>query len=156
MTSNTDVPLTVPSLKSVDVIRLVYEKFRPVTKNCGPLFAGEVSIDGEQSHLYLTEYQYWLWSGTSATKELTHPEVDAVTTPQALVRSLLASTAGKINAFEAHLDRIEQRATDIPSMVGYYLSNDGETMTDAIATGSLFSLEEPEQWKRIKRSGAER
>jgi len=82
--------------------------------------------------------------------------VDAVTTPQALVRSLLASTAGKIKAFEAHLDRIEQRATDIASMVGYCLSNDGETMTDAIATGSLFSLEEPEQWKRMKRSGAER
>ncbi len=156
MTSNTDVLLTAPSLKSVDVIRLVYEKFRPITKNCGPLLAGEVSIDGKQGRLYLTEYQYWLWSSTSATKELTHPEVDAVTTPQALVRSLLASTARKIKAFEAHLDRIEQRATDIPSMVGYYLSNDGETMTDAIATGSLFSLEEPEQWKRIKTSGAER
>ncbi len=42
MTSNTDGSLTVPSLKSVDVIRLVYEKFRPITKNCGPLFAGEV------------------------------------------------------------------------------------------------------------------
>jgi len=123
MQQSPNVPLTIPSLKSVDVIRLLYEKFRPITKNCGPLFAGEVPIDGEQGHLYLTEYQYWLWSSdTSAGKELTHPEVDAVTTPQALVRSLLASTAGKIKAFEAHLDRIEQRATDIPSMVGYYLS----------------------------------
>jgi len=100
MTSNTDALLTVPSLKSVDVIRLIYEKFRPITKNCGPLFAGEVSIDGKQGPLYLTEYQYWLWSGTSACRELTHPEVDAMTTPQALVRSLLASTAEKIKAFE--------------------------------------------------------
>ncbi len=101
--------MTVPSWKSVDVIRLVYEKFRPMTKNSGPLSAGEVSIDGKQGSLYLTEFQYWLWSSISATKELTHPEVDAVTTPQALVRSLLASTAGKIKAFEVHLDRIEQR-----------------------------------------------
>jgi len=68
----------------------------------------------------------------------------------------LSSIGTKQAGHSTHLDQIEQRATDIPSMVGYYLSNDGETMTDAIATGSLFSLEEPEQWKRIKRSGAER
>ncbi len=157
MTSDKNFALTVPSLKSVDVIRLVYEKFRPVTKSCGPLLAGEVSMDGEQGHLYLTEYQYWLWSSdTSAVKESAHPEVDALTTPQALVRSLLASTAGTIKAFEAHLDRIELRATDLPSMVGYYLSNDCEAVTDAIATESLFSLERPEKWKRIKESGVER
>ena len=151
MPSSTYAPLTVPSMKSVDVIRLVYEKFRPITKNCGPLLAGEVLVNGSQGHLYLTEYHYWLWSSSSASMELTHPEVDALTSPQVLVRSLLASTAAKIRAFEAHLDRIEQRAGDVSSMVGYYLSHDSETMTDAIATGSLFSLEEPEQWKRIKR-----
>ncbi len=69
MPFNTDTPLTVPSLKSVEVIRLLYEQFRPSTKICGPLFAGEVSTDGKQGPLYLTEYQYWFWSGTSACRE---------------------------------------------------------------------------------------
>ena len=156
MDTNTAVSLRVPKMKTVDVIRLVYEQFRPVTKNCGPLLAGQVVMDGIEGNLYLTEYQYWLWSSTSSTKELTHPEVDAVTTAQALIRSLLSSTSVKIRAFEAHLDRIELRAEDVPSMLGYYLLNDSETMTDAIATGSLFSLEEPEQWKRIKKSGETR
>ena len=96
MPASTDSPLTVPKMLSVDVIRIVYEKFRPITKNCGPLLAGHISVNGEEGRLYLTEYQYWLWSGTSGGRELTHPEVDALTTAQELVRNLLSSTAGKI------------------------------------------------------------
>ena len=150
-------PFRVPRMmKPVDVIRLIYEQFRPVTKKCGPLLAGQVSIHGIEGNLYLTEYQYWLWSGDSSTKELTHSEVDALATPQALLRSLLSSTIGKMQAFEAHLGRIESRAEDVASMLGYYLSNDGETMTDAIATSSFFTLEEPEHWKRINKSSRTR
>ncbi len=68
MHSKLDVPFTVPTMKSVDVVRLVYERFRPLTKIYGPLRAATLSIQGEEGILYLTETQYWLWSGSDSAK----------------------------------------------------------------------------------------
>jgi hypothetical protein len=146
MQSDNGSKFEVPRISSVDVVGMVYEKFRPLTKTCGPLHAGGFPLEGENGTLYLTEMTYWLWSGkgTSKGKELTHPEVDKLTTQSELLRHLLASAAIKLKTAEAHLDRIQETAADVPSMLGYYLSKDAEAMTDIFATGSFFTLESPE------------
>lgn len=144
--------LEVKRMNSVDVIRLVYERFRPLTKSCGPLFAGAVTLDGNEGRLYLSEEQYWIWTSDEHSKELIHPEVDAQITPQELMRNLLHSTEHMLKAAEEHLIRIDQRAADVPSMLGYYLSLDAETMNDVFATRSFFTIESNDRWKIIKKS----
>jgi len=152
-TENT-VPL-VPMLRSEDVMRQVYERFWPLTKLTGPLFAGKIAVDGKPGKLFLTEAQYWLWmcdSGPEA-REMTHFEIDGLTNPQSIVRELLSAVKGLLGYFEDHLDRIEGVTSDVPSLIGFYLSNPSALVVDAIATEQLFTLNHPEQWNQIVRDG---
>ncbi|HUD73737.1 MAG TPA: hypothetical protein VMQ76_01595 [Terracidiphilus sp.] len=145
----------IPTLQSEDVIRQVYERFRPLTKLTGPLFAGKIAVDGKPGKLFLTEAQYWLWMcdcGPEA-REMTHSEVGGLTNPQSIVRELLSAVKGLLGYFEDHLDRIEGATSDVPSLLGFYLSNPSALVVDAIATEQLFTLNNPEEWNRMVREG---
>jgi hypothetical protein len=145
----------VPTLRSEDVIRQLYERFWPLTKLTGPLFAGKIAVDGKSGKLYLTEAQYWLWmcDGGPEAREMTHSEIDGLTNPQSIVRELLSAVKGLLGYFEDHLDRIEGVTSDVPSLLGFYLNNPSALVVDAIATEQLFTLNHPEQWNQIVRDG---
>ena len=80
------------------LVRLIRERFHPLTRFCGPLHAGEVSLDGVSDSLYLGELSIWLWPhGSGHNGVLSDELVSNAVSPHFLVRALLVSSRNSMD-----------------------------------------------------------
>jgi hypothetical protein len=127
-------------VESKHILQLVRERFLPLVLNCGPLHAGEITMDGITGAVYLDMLSRWLWFAKSADNGLlSDKEVGDVVSPHMLVRNLLWSVQDVLKGLVSHVDRIESSEGDTVAILRYYLENSGATIADLIATRSVLA-----------------
>ena len=122
------------------LIKLVRERFGPVTRFLGPPYAGEIERDGLKGPLWLGEGLVWIWGASRKTAErgeLTDEQIASAASPDFLVRHLLVSCSELMLALVRHLDMIEGTGGSSSALLRYYLENPSATVIDGIALSKI-------------------
>ena len=122
---------------SAEIYRLLRERFAPLARFGGPLYAGDYSNEGISGGLYVGELNQWLWVPETVGR---HRPEDALPSDEqvaaardlaATVKSLLRSAKLMFELFLEHLDRVQRKAT-FPDHVQTYLTNTVALVVDAM------------------------
>jgi hypothetical protein len=118
------------------LIRLVKQRFGPMTRFLGPPYAGDIELDGLSGPLWLGEGPTWIWSASRKTADLgglSDEQVARAASPDFLVRHLLVSCSELMVSLVRHLDLIEGTGGSSSALLRYYLENPSATVIDGIA-----------------------
>jgi hypothetical protein len=122
----------------IEIYGLLRERFGPLARFGGPLFAGMYKRDGIGGGFYVDQLKRWLWLPNSAGRF--SPE-DALLSDEAVAgQNDLKEVAGNLlrNArlmFDLYLEHLE-RIADQPAFaadLGVYLTDETALLVDAIA-----------------------
>ena len=122
-----------------EVYRLVRERFAPMARFAGPLYAGIYTSAGISGSLYVGELNQWLWVSWPETPGSLRPEdallsdaqVSAERDLAATLENLLRSAKLVFELFLEHLDRVQRKPT-FTDDVQTYLTNNVALAVDAV------------------------
>ena len=120
-----------------EIYRLVRERFAPMARFGGPLYAGIYSSHGISGGLYVGELQ-WLWvpetTGGLGPEDafLSDEQVAAARDLAVTLESVLRSAKLVFELFLEHLDRVRRKPT-FTGHIKAYLTNSALLVVDAVA-----------------------
>jgi hypothetical protein len=120
-----------------EIYRLLRERFAPMARFGGPLYAGIYTSAGISGSLYVGELSQWLWLPTADGLRpqdaiLTDEAVSRRTDLRTVVGNLLRSARLVFDLYLEHLERI-QNGSIFAAELGTYLTDDIALVVDAIA-----------------------
>ena len=121
-----------------EIYRLVRERFAPMARFGGPLYAGIYSSHGISGGLYVGELNQWLWvpetTGGLGPEDalLSDEQVAAGRDLAVTLESLLRSAKLVFELFLEHLDRVKRKPT-FTDHIKTYLTNSVALVVDAVA-----------------------
>ena len=130
-------PLSGTAKDPAEIYRLLRERFAPLARFGGPLYAGDYSNEGISGGLYVGELNQWLWVPETVGR---HRPEDALPSDEqvaaardlaATVKSLLRSAKLMFELFLEHLDRV-QRKPAFTEQVQTYLTDNVALVVDAV------------------------
>jgi hypothetical protein len=122
----------------IEVYRVLRERFAPLARYSGPLFAGIHVHQGIAGGFYIDQQKQWLWLPDTAGCQ--RPE-DAILSDEAVARqaelrtvveNLLRNSRLIFELYLEHLERIKDRPTFVADL-GVYLTDEIALVVDAIA-----------------------
>lgn len=122
----------------IEVYRVIRERFGPLARYGGPLFAGIYVHQGIAGGFYVDQQKRWLWLPDSPDGQ--RPE-DAFLSDEALARqadlrtvveNLLRNSRLIFELYLEHLERIQDLPTFVADL-GVYLTDEIALVADAIA-----------------------
>lgn len=122
----------------IEVYRLLRERFAPLARCGGPLFAGVYSREGMSGEFYIDQLSRWLWLPNAEQPlrpedvVLSDKAVAGQTDVHTVVVNLLRNVRLVFELYEEQVDRIKSRATFVADL-GVYLTNEIALVVDAIA-----------------------
>ena len=145
-----------------EIYRLVRERFAPMARFGGPLYAGIYSSHGISGGLYVGELNQWLWvpetTGGLGPEDalLSDEQVAAARDLAVTLESLLRSAKLVFELFLEHLDRVQRKPT-FTDHIKAYLTNSALLVVDAVALrgrGEVRNLDVSEEpGDRVRLSG---
>ena len=122
---------------SAEIYRLLRERFAPMARFGGPLYAGIYTSQGISGGLYVGELSQWLWvpetTGNLGPEEAlpSDEQVAAARDLAVTLESLLRSAKLLFELFLEHLDRVQRKPT-FTDDVQTYLTNNVALVVDAV------------------------
>lgn len=122
----------------IEVYRVLRERFAPLARYSGPLFAGIFVQQGIAGGFYINQQKQWLWLPDSTDRQ--RPE-DAFLSDEAVARqadlrivveNLLRNSRLIFELYLEHLERIKDLPTFVADL-GAYLTDEIALVVDAIA-----------------------
>jgi hypothetical protein len=120
-----------------EIYRLLRERFAPIARFGGPLYAGIYSREGISGNLYVGELNNWLSVPETAVSLgpedalLSDEEVASARDLAVTLESLLRSAKLVFELFLEHLDRVQRKPT-FTDHVQTYLTNNVALVVDAV------------------------
>ena len=135
-----DISATSATTKDpAEIYRLLRERFAPMARFGGPLYAGVYEREGISGTMYVGELNQWLWVPWPETAGSLRPE-DALLSDEQVARerdlaatlqSLLRSAKLVFELFLEHLDRVQREPT-FTDQVQTYLTDSVALVVDAL------------------------
>jgi hypothetical protein len=120
-----------------EIYRLVRERFAPMARFGGPLYAGIYTSAGISGGLYVGELNQWLWvpetTGTLGPEDalLSDQQVAAERDLAVTLENLLRNATLVFELFLEHLDRVQRKPT-FRDHVQTYLTDSVALVVDAV------------------------
>jgi hypothetical protein len=122
------------------LVRLVRERFGPMTRFLGPLYAGQLKIGALEGPLWVGQGPVWIWGASRKVSEdapLVDEDVASALAADSLVRNLLVSCSDLLTKLVKHLDLIEATDGCSSALLRYYLENPDANVVDGIALSTI-------------------
>ena len=106
-------PTSGTAKASVEIYRLLRERFAPMARFGGPLYAGIYTSEGISGGLYVGEQNKWLWVPETAGRDafISDEQVAAARDLAETLQRLLSSAKLVFELFLEHLDRVQRKPT---------------------------------------------
>jgi hypothetical protein len=134
-----DTPTSGTAKDPAEIYRLLRERFAPMARVGGPLYAGLYEHEGISGTMYVGELNQWLWVPWPETPGSLRPEDALLSDAQVAAARDLAGTLQNLlrNAklvfelFLEHLERIQHTPT-FTNQVQTYLTDSAALVVDAL------------------------
>jgi|SRR5579883_612224 len=136
------MPVSADQTLTAHVFALIRERFYPLARFTGPLYAGPIKLDGQQ-HLYLNEANEWRIGVEEDSLRNYAPISDSAlasaTLPQAVLGYILLSMQHTIAAYLLYLEDLARVNPNLTTDLGAYLSNPEGLHMDTITLRQFYS-----------------